>query len=301
MPDKTVLVTGASGFVGRQTLQPLLDLGYEVHAVSRHPLDVQGVQWHSCDLLDTPSTKGLLEEIRPSHLLHSAWYAEHGKFWTAPENTAWLEASTYLFKKFISCGGQRILGVGTCAEYDWQRQDQIPWSETDPCNPHTPYGQAKRTLLNRLATMPVSYAWARVFMLFGPHESPNRLVPYTIRTALKGEDILCSAGTQMRDFIDARICGKALARLLHTDVIGSVNIGSGETIPIKKLIEEICTLCNYTGEIKFGAVPMGKIDPPSMVPDLARLRNEAGFHEPQDTTRALTEMIDYWRRQPTAT
>jgi UDP-glucuronate decarboxylase len=297
MPAKTVLVTGASGFIGRQTLQPLIDLGYKVHAVSRHPLDIADVQWHSCDLLETATTKSLLEKIRPSHLLHSAWYAEHGKFWMAPENAAWLEASTYLFKKFISCGGQRILGVGTCAEYDWQREGKTPWQETDPCHPHTPYGQAKLTLLNRLATLPVSYGWARIFTLFGPHENRNRLVPYTIRTALAGENILCTEGSQIRDFIDTRVCGKALARLLESDVIGSVNIGSGETTSISNLVKKICTLCDYTGNIKFGAVAMNKNDPSFMVPDLSRLRNEAGFHTLQNTSQALTEMIAYWRKQ----
>jgi len=298
MPAKTVLVTGAGGFIGRQTLQTLIDLGYQVHAVSRHPLDVPGIQWHSCDLLDTAATKSLLEKIRPSHLLHNAWYAEHGKFWTSPENALWLEASTYLFKKFISCGGQRILGVGTCAEYDWQREGQTPWQETDPCHPHTAYGQAKLMLLNRLATLPVSYSWARIFMLFGPGENPNRLVPYTIRTALAGKDILCSEGSQIRDFIDTRICGRALAQLLESNTIGSVNIGSGEATSIATLVKKICALCDYTGNIKFGAVAMNKSDPSFMAPDLSRLHNEAGFHEQKNTAESLMEMIEASRKKP---
>jgi UDP-glucuronate decarboxylase len=297
MADKTVLVTGAGGFVGRQTLQPLLDLGYEVHAISRHPRpDMPHVQWHSCNLLDTAATDALLAKIHPPHLLHIAWYAEHGKFWTAPENTTWLEASTHLFEKFISLGGQRIVGVGTCAEYGWRRQFQIPWKETDPCHPQTPYGQAKLALLNRLAAFHANYAWARIFMLFGPDESPNRLVPYTIRTALAGEDLLCTEGSQIRDLIDTRICGRALAQLFASDVTGPVNIGSGEPISVSSLIKQICTLCDYTGNIKFGAVTMNKTDPFFMVPDLLRLRNEVKFTEQQDTRQSLSEMIAWWRK-----
>ena len=298
MSFKTALVTGASGFIARQTLLPLVELGYKVHGVTRNDgLDVPRVQWHACDLLNPTEIDRLLEELRPSHLLHMAWYTEHGKFWTAPENTAWLAASTYLFERFVSYGGQRILGVGTCAEYDWQREDKVAWKETDPCHPHTLYGKAKLTLYKRLEALPVSSAWARIFMLFGAHERPERLVPYTIERALAGEPILCTEGTQVRDFIDTRLCGRALAQLLDSNVAGPVNIGSGETTTIAELVKLICEVCAYKQNIQFGAIPMNKNDPPYIVPDLSRLRNEVRFTERQDTRQALTELVAE-RRKP---
>ena len=282
MSDKTVLVTGAGGFIGKQTLQPLHDLGYEVHSFTG-------------DLLDHAATDKFLARLGPSHLLHVAWYAEHGKFWTAPENTAWLEASTHLFGRFIAYGGRRIVATGSGAEYDWQRKDKIPWKETDPCHPHTLYGQTKLALLQRLEELPVSYAWARIFLLFGPNEKPERLVPYTIRKALAGEPVLCTEGTQLRDFIDTRICGRALAQLLDSDVTGPVNIGAGETTSIADLVKLVCTLCGHPENVRLGAIPMNKNDPPFMVPDLSRLRNEVKFKEHQDTRQSLSEMIAWWR------
>jgi len=284
MSDKTVLVTGAGGFIGRQTLQPLCDLGYKVHVFEG-------------DLLDSAITDKLLAKLRPSHLLHVAWYAEHGKFWMAPENTVWLEASTHLFKSFIAGGGRRILGVGSCAEYDWQRKDKTPWKETDPCRPHTPYGQAKLALQQRLAALPVSSAWARVFLLFGPDEKPERLVPYAIRKALAGEPVLCTEGTQLRDFIDTRICGRALAQLLDSGVTGPVNVASGETISVADLVKLVCGLCGHPESVKLGAIPMNKDDPPFMVPDLSRLRNEAKFREHQDTRQLLSGLIAQQREK----
>ena len=293
MPDKVVLVTGASGFIGRQVLHPLIKLGYKVHGVfhKQHP-DVPDVQWHACNLLDTPDTNTLLASTRPSHLLHTAWYTEHGKYWTAPENTAWLDASTHLFERFIAQGGQRILGVGRCAEYDWQRQDKTPWKETDPCWPLTPYGQAKLALLQRLAAMPVSsYAWARVFMLFGPDEKPQRLVSSVVRAALADGPVLCTEGSQVRDFIDTGFCGEALAAVLHSGVTGPINIGSGDVMSIADLVKLVCELCNYTGEIKFGAIVMNKNEPAFLAPDLTRLHNEVKFAQQQDIRHALSKII----------
>ncbi len=297
MPDKVVLVTGAAGFIGGKTLHPLLDLGYEVHGVShKGGVDVPRVQWHSCDLLNPVETEKLLARVRPSHLLHTAWHTEHGKFWTAPENTMWLEASADLFKKFTAQGGKRILGIGSCAEYDWQRKNKALWKETDLCRPHTPYGRAKLALLEKLSALDASYAWARLFLLFGPDEKPERLVPYAIRTALGGETVRCSEGTQIRDFIDTRICGRALAQVLDSDVTGVINIGSGETMSVADLVKKICTLCGYPENIKLGAVPMNKDDPPFMVPDLSRLHNEVKFAEHQDTSRALSDLISMMRQ-----
>ena len=96
---KTVLVTGATGFIGRHALQPLVERGYEIHAATapHHPPGSAGagVNWHAVDLLDPPQMQKIMVAIRPSHLLHFAWYVEPGKFWHAVENLRWVEAVSY--------------------------------------------------------------------------------------------------------------------------------------------------------------------------------------------------------------
>ena len=109
-----VLVTGGTGFIGRHAL-PLL-AGHEVHAsFSRAPgEDVPGVTWHRCDLLDTAAATTLVAEVRPTHLLHFAWYAVPGKFWDAAENAPWVEASLGLLAAFAGAGGRRATFAGSC-------------------------------------------------------------------------------------------------------------------------------------------------------------------------------------------
>src|SRR4051794_6956500 len=154
-----VLVTGASGFVGRQVLAPLAALGLEVHAVARRP-GAGAAIWHRADLLDLAAQRRLLREIRPVLLVHAAWYVAHGRFWTAPENADWLEASTALAAQFVEAGGGRFLGLGSAAEYaDAASGDGAPWPESRPIAPATPYGAAKAALAARLAARPGT-AWA---------------------------------------------------------------------------------------------------------------------------------------------
>src|SRR5947208_3371918 len=142
---KRVLLTGASGFVGRHCLSSLLAQGYEVHAVSSRKDAATAtspeVRWHRADLLDKKQTSELLSEVRPTHLLHCAWYAVPGKYWTASENLYWVEAGQHLLKAFSDEGGQRVVGVGSCAEYDWS--DGHCSELTTQLKPATLYGQSK--------------------------------------------------------------------------------------------------------------------------------------------------------------
>src|SRR5882672_1848487 len=135
--ERTALLTGASGFVGRPALTALMARGFRVHAVSRLiPSEIPaGVAWHKTDLLDLAQRRSLMEKVRPSHLLHLAWYVEHGRFWTAPENDEWVAASLDLMRLFTEEGGRRIVFTGSCAEYDWSGDTSAPWRETRACRP----------------------------------------------------------------------------------------------------------------------------------------------------------------------
>src|ERR1700722_8394677 len=110
-----VLVTGATGFIGRQSLKPLLQRGYEVHGISFGPQPrpaIPEVIWHEVNLLNPLATENLLAEVRPTHLLHFAWYVEHGKYLMAPENQLWVKASVSLAETFAKNGGKRFVGAG---------------------------------------------------------------------------------------------------------------------------------------------------------------------------------------------
>src|SRR3954465_8130891 len=106
-----VLVTGASGFIGRHSVPLLLEKGHEVHAtsLSRSGPQYNNLYWHKSDLLAPKQIQNLVETVRPTHLLHFAWYAEHGKFWNALENFRWVQASLELLQLFAGNGGHRVV------------------------------------------------------------------------------------------------------------------------------------------------------------------------------------------------
>jgi len=281
-----ILVTGASGFVGRHVLTPLRAAGFDVHVMGRP----QG------DVFDTAAVKSIINTIKPTHLLHAAWVADHGKFWHAPENRAWHDASITLFKFFLDAGGQRIVGIGSCAEYEWKNAQQTPWPEAMPCNPHTLYGQQKHRLYQWLAASGADYAWARLFHLCGVGENPARFVPYLIKAALTGTRADCTSGNQLRDFMDTAELGKVLAAITASTLKGAVNTASGQGVTLRALAASIGKAAGAKADYHFGALPDRPDDPPYMVADITRLKSAYPAIGAYNLDAALGGLVAYWRQ-----
>ena len=293
-----VLLTGATGFVGRQCIPELLARGYEVHGLSRseRPANAPSVHWHHCDLLDPQATSELVERISPTHLIHCAWYALPGKYWEAPENYQWLEASLHLFRTFADFGGRRVVGVGSCAEYDW-RYGRCVESKT-PLNPATTYGLCKRRAYDALLKLHdhngLSAAWARLFFLYGPHERPERFVPSVINSLLRGEIAQCSEGGQLRDYIYTKDAGAVLVALLDSSVTGAVNAASGAAVTIRQIAVKIGEQLGRDDLLRFGERKSEEAQEISA--DTARLTNEVGWSPRFTLHEGLSETISWWRR-----
>ena len=301
---KRVLLTGANGFVGRHCLPVLLARGYEVHAVSLRSeaptATLPEVHPHKADLLDESQVSALLAEVRPTHLLHCAWYAVPGKYWTAAENFRWVEAGQHLLKAFAEQGGQRVVGVGSCAEYDWH---QGHCSElATPLRPVSTYGSCKHAFQLMLTAFckqaGLGAAWGRLFFLYGPHESRERLVASVIRSILREEPALCSHGRQIRDFLYVRDAADALVALLDSDVLGPVNIASGVPVAVLEVVQEIAHQLERPNLVRLGALPTSENEPPLLLADVARLRDEVGWSPWYDLAKGLAETITWWKQLP---
>lgn len=277
---KRALVTGASGFIGRETVPRLVEAGFEVHVLGRSDTSASGagIVRHRCDVLADPF-EPLIRDIAPTHLLHLAWYAEPGRFWTAPENLAWVAASLRLAYVFARAGGRRLVGAGSCAEYDWS-ETHLDERRT-PLRPATLYGEAKAStfrLLEKAAPqLGFSFAWGRVFFPFGPQEKAGRLLPDLFDGIAKGEPIALSEGRQKREFIHVEDVAAAFVRLVDSEIEGAVNIARGEAVTVRDLAERAARLAGGEPLLRFGARPAQPGEPEMMSAATERLNRELGF------------------------
>jgi nucleoside-diphosphate-sugar epimerase len=299
--NKKVLVTGGFGFIGRHALKPLLERGYEVHVVSSRAEAVsdQALQVHQADLLNPATHEALMKKIQPAYLLHTAWYTQNGKFWNAVENTYWLSASISLARAFYAAGGQRLVALGTCAEYDWSAGPCVEGST--PEVPSSIYGRFKKTTAEALELLAKhhqgSFAWGRVFFPFGPGEPRERLIPYVIRSLLQNETAKCTHGKQVRDFMFVEDIGHALAAILDSKFEGIVNLGTGSPVTIQHIVQRIAALLGKHDQVLLGAIPEPEHSPPSILASAQRLTEALGWTPQFSLDDGLQKSIDWWRSQ----
>jgi nucleoside-diphosphate-sugar epimerase len=296
---KKVLITGATGFIGRCCLPLLVSKGYEVHAVRCNSDEVteKGVVWHQADLLDSSQVSALVTRVRPSHLLHFAWITTPREFWGSLQNIRWVQSTLHLLETFAANGGERVVIAGSCAEYDWKFH-RCSEFET-PLAPATLYGASKHAvqcLLQAFAwRVKLSAAWGRMFFLYGPNEHPNRLVAYVIRKLLQGEQAFCPTGDRIRDFLYVHDIADAFVMLLNSDISGPVNIASGQAVTVKDLVLKIAQLLERPELVQFGSLSSPHDEPEALVADVNRLRFELGWSQRWSLVEGLEETISWWR------
>lgn len=279
-----VLVTGATGLIGRHLAAPLAARGYEVLALGRQGGGLTG------DLLADP--EGIARRANADHLIHLAWHDAPTARMTAPENLDWVVASLRLLRAFAAQGGRRAVLVGSCAEYDWTGAGRL--SEDAPLRPATPYGAAKAATgtaaLGLAKSLGLSLVWARPFFLYGPGEPKGRLFGDIIKGLAAGQPVDCTDGLQRRDFLHAEDVAGALAHLLASDTEGAVNVGSGKAVEVRRMIGALARAMGRERLIRLGARPRPADDPALIEADITRLA-ATGFRPRYDMKSGIRAVL----------
>lgn len=241
-----VLLTGGSGFLGKHVLHHLLEQGHEVVVLGRHPPDAaQRCSWQTVDLLSCQDLAPVLEKHRASHLLHLAWYAEHGAYWQSPLNLRWVDASMRLLQAFAAQGGRHAVMAGSCAEYDWSH-GYLRESST-PLIPASLYGTAKdatRRLAQAWCCLAgLSLAWAHIFYPFGPGEAPGRMLPSLIEVFRGRAPAFGVNAAAYRGLLPVQDAARALVHLLVQGCQGRFNICSGQPVAVEEVVRRLAQLC----------------------------------------------------------
>lgn len=246
-----VLITGASGFIGRHLLKGLQSSNIDVVLVGRNnPAGYLG-DFIKADLLELRDFSNLISKANASHLIHLAWYAEHGSYWTSSLNFRWIESTVKLVEAFCEAGGQHIVAAGTCAEYDWSYGYCI--EEKTPLIPATLYGTAKdvtrRLLMSLCVVYKVTCSWGRIFMPYGPGEDRRRLIPALNNVFSLNQPPFAVGSSSFRDLLHVEDVAAAFVKLLVSGVHGEFNISSGTPTQISEVIKLLANAQNQDPRI----------------------------------------------------
>lgn len=266
---KTILLTGASGFVGRQIAKALTARGHRLRLVLRPGgFSRSGLAGDDIEVIETDDLFAEDEDWWASQLtgidvvIHAAWYVEPGKYLDSPINIDCALGSLALAEGATRVGIRQFIGIGTCFEY---RLPNAGITETSELGPVTLYAAAKLALCcmleRRFAESGTAFTWARLFYLFGEGEHPARLFPTLNRKLSAGEPMLLSSGDKVRDFLDVAEAGRLIATVADTGQTGIANICSGRPVTIRQVAEEIADCYGRRDLLEFGTATVHPRDP----------------------------------------
>ena len=139
------------------------------------------------------------------------------------------------------------------------------------------YGKAKLMSTNYLLNLYKRYSYPvsvlRLYLVYGPYQDKNRVIPIVIENALKSLKFDCSPGTQLRDFVYVDDIVNAIIKTLKNKKANGhiINLGSGKPVKIKNIILKICKIIG-SGTPQFGKIKLRKDEIKNLYPSIAKAK-----------------------------
>jgi nucleoside-diphosphate-sugar epimerase len=301
MSRRKILLTGPSGTLGRNILELVgQDSGHQILALLRGPSRFQNrfssVQEVRADLSDRRKIAEIVSEFRPEIIVHCA--ATGMEF----PKTEWFDLIRFnvdftvnLCECAAGAGAAHFIFIGTGLAY---RPQSRPLVEEDAMDTPHPYGASKAAadLLIRSAAVEFGLPLTvlRPFSFTGLGDDRSRLFPSLLRAAAAGQAFDLTPGRQVRDHVSARdVAWGILAAIQHppsADLPAIFNLGSGMSLPVRTLVEQVVAELGLRVRLHFGAKPAGPFEPEHLVADISRAERVLGWRPRHGLAHAVWEL-----------
>ena len=301
---KTILITGATGFLGSHLCNFFQKSGYHIIGLKRSTSDISrlneksnSIQWINCD------TDFFADEIvsySPNIVIHCAWDGvSSSERDSLPKQIKNLELLAKILAVLPRVNVQKFIGLGSQAEYGFL--DKIAF-EDQVLAPHEAYGKVK-VLANELTRLFctskfIQWYWLRVFSVFGENESESWLIPSLIKRIVNNESsIAFSSATQKVAYIYIEDFVKLIAKIVEKeeDCSGVYNISGDHLVSIRSLIEKIVITANASScELKFGAISLRHNQSTLLQGNMDRFASSFGLPEFSNFDLNLKKVVKHY-------
>lgn len=293
---KRIVITGGTGFVGRALVSYLNEENFDLHLLTRRPVEVLNARVHAVESLsDFEKIQALLESIQPHFVIHLASLVSPGRQ---------LDDIRKQIHDTIEPAAAMAMALPSSVELavfirsaDEYKNGTSPYTEEHPLEAISTYGWAKMSsfhlveLIAKNRNLPVS--WVRPFLVFGPGQIGDRFIPTVIRGCLDGKKVALTPCEQTRDFIYVKDVCVAIHQMLSAPkkAIGKTfNLSSEHPRTLKEVATSIRDQIG-SGVLDFGAIPYRKNEIMDLYGTSAKFRSTFGELALTPFEEALRETI----------
>jgi GDP-4-dehydro-6-deoxy-D-mannose reductase len=313
-----VLVTGATGFVGRHLIEHLFESGDQIVGISSSGAWPEGLAHLAsrCRLERLDLTDGVAEDLRsllarkqPEAIYHLAAQSNPQHSMSDPRGT-WavnLGGALNLLEAVRESGrAPSVVLVGSGVSYGNPAPADLPVTERCPLRPNNPYAASKAAAdllgIQHFLAHGSRVVIARPFNHAGPGQSDRYVLSSLARQVAEVE-----VGTRaqvehgnldvVRDFTDVRDISRAYRLLVERGEPGEVyNIGTGRDVPLARVLEILRSLARVEIQARQDLARVRPVDQPRLLADASKLRAATGWESTYSLERTLADMLDDWRR-----
>lgn len=299
MKKNKILITGGTGFIGYHLAKKCLDLNWSVDSIStKSPPKKRKLKKVNYLKIDISKKKKLIKNLKSNYdfVVNLAGYVDHSK--KNKTMKSHFNGCKNLANFFLNKNLKKFVQIGSSVEYGKLRSPQKENKKNLP-ETYSTYGNAKLLSTKFLLELKKKYNFPitilRLYLVYGPKQDINRLIPFTITNALKKVKFNCSAGKQFRDFIYIDDLVSAIVKTLRSKKTNGeiINIGSGNPINVKKLILKICKLAKG-GKPQFGKVSLRKDEILKLYPSLNKVKKILNWQAQVNLDKGLKKTIKYF-------
>lgn len=298
---KKILISGGTGFIGYHLAKKCLKQNWLVTSLSsKKPKRYRKLNKVKYLICDVSSKKKLNKRINTKsfdYVVNLAGYVDHSHKKKTMESH--FNGCKNLSLLFLKSRIKKFIQIGSCVEYGKKKS---PQNEDKMFNKTTfsVYGKAKllstKFLLNLYNQYKFPVAILRLYLVYGPAQDINRVVPITIYNAIKNRNFDCSNGSQLRDFLFIDDLVDAIIKSLKNDKVNGeiINIGSGKPIKIRNLIIKICKLVG-SGNPQFGKIQLRKDEIKNLYPKTLKSKKILKWKPEISIENGLRKTIRYFK------
>ena len=298
----TIVITGATSFIGVHLLHQLYSDGHEIYVVAREGSshlvrlkEFPKVKIVYCILTNMEALKELLPE-KIDLFYHLAWEGARRPYRddeAMQQNN--YEAALTVYNIARDKGCRKFIGVGSQAEYG-KTIGLI--SENYPTQPGTMYGKYKlkagQELLQKGELDGVAVIWPRIFSVYGHFDNPETLIMTALQKFRKNETLAMTEGVQNWNYLYVKDIARMLTLLGLTDCeTGIYNFASRDNRSLREYILELKELTHSDSILDFGAVPYGSEGVVSFQPDISKFKRNFPSFSFSTFKEGVQELLNY--------